>query len=50
MIQTKVRSLTKKTSYQVDYPDIRNFKFSRKWVDGFMTRHKLSNRRRTTIA
>ena len=50
MIQTKARSLAKKTSYQVDYPDIRNFKFSRKWVDGFMTRHKLSNRRRTTIA
>jgi len=50
MIQTKARSLAKKTSYQVDYPDIRNFKFSRKWVDGFMTRYKLSNRRRTTIA
>ena len=28
MIQTKARSLAKKTSYQVDYPDIRNFKFS----------------------
>ena len=49
MIQAKARSLAKKISYQVNYPNIRNFKFSRKWVDGFMTRHKLFNRRRTTI-
>ena len=25
-------------------------KFSQKWVDGFMTRHNLVNRRKTTVA
>src|SRR5215216_1536089 len=50
MIQIKARSLAKKISYQLEYPDVRNAKFSRKWVDGFMSRHNLSNRRKTTIA
>jgi transposase-like protein len=48
MIQVKAQSLAK--SYQSEYPQIRNGKFSRKWVDGFMSRHNLSNRRKTTIA
>ena len=50
MIQVKARSLAKKTSYQAEYPSISYAKFSSKWVDGFMSRHKLSNRRKTTIA
>lgn len=50
MIQVKALSLSKKTSYRLEYPGITNAKFSRKWVDGFMSRHNLSNRRKTTIA
>ena len=50
MIQVKARSLAKKISYQAEYPSISYAKFSSKWVDGFMSRHKLSNRRKTTIA
>lgn len=50
MIQTKARSLAKKLLYQAEYPGIENARFSQKWVDGFMSRHKLVNRRRTTVA
>src|SRR5436190_20706086 len=50
MIQAKARSLAKKTLYQVEYSRVENAKFSRKWVDGFMSRHKLVNRRKTTVA
>jgi hypothetical protein len=50
MIQVKARTLAKKTSYQSEYPEVKNAKFSRKWVDGFMSRHNLSNRRKTTVA
>ena len=50
MIQAKARSLAKKQIYQTEYPDIKDAKFSQKWVDGFMTRHKLVNRRKTTIS
>ena len=50
MIQAKARSLAKKTVYQRVYPDIKEAKFSQKWVDGFMSRHNLVNRRKTTIA
>src|SRR4051812_21247549 len=50
MIQVKARSLAKKTSHQERYSDIKDAKFSQKWVDGFMSRHNLVNRRRTTVA
>ena len=50
MVQAKARLLSKKESYQANYPDIKNAKFSQKWVDGFMSRHKLVNRRKTTVA
>jgi len=50
MIQVKARSLAKKTSYQSEYPDVKNAKFSRKWVDGFMSQHNLSIRRKITVA
>ena len=49
LIQAKARSLSKKTSYQLEYPSVRNAKFSRKWVDGFISRHNLSHRRKTTV-
>ena len=50
MVQAKARLLSKKESYQANYPDIKNAKFSQKWVDGFMSCHKLVNRRKTTVA
>ncbi|GBB93285.1 hypothetical protein RclHR1_21420002 [Rhizophagus clarus] len=50
MVQAKTRLLAKKESYQANYPDIKNAKFSQKWIDGFMSRHKLINRRKTTVA
>ena len=31
------------------YMNINAAKFSQKWVDGFMTRHNLMNRRKTTV-
>src|SRR5215475_441160 len=50
MIQAKARSFANKTRYQEMYPKINEGKFSQKWVDGFMTRHNLVNRRKTTVA
>ncbi|GES99374.1 pogo transposable element with KRAB domain [Rhizophagus clarus] len=50
MIQAKACFLSKKQVYQEIYPDIKNAKFSQKWVDGFMSRHNLVNRRKTTIS
>ena len=50
MIQAKARSFSKKVKYQEMYPHINEGKFSQKWVDGFMTRHNLVNRRKTTVA
>ncbi|GBC24993.1 pogo transposable element with KRAB domain [Rhizophagus irregularis DAOM 181602=DAOM 197198] len=50
MIQAKARSLSKKQVYQEEYPDIKNVKLSQKWVDGFMSRHNLVNRKKTTIS
>ena len=32
------------------YPTIQDFKFSNKWLNGFIGRYNLSNRRRTTIS
>lgn len=49
MIQAKARSLAKKSVYQEEYPDIKEARFSQKWVDGFMSRHNLVNRRKTTV-
>src|SRR4051812_37755659 len=50
MIQAKARTLAKKPVYETVYPDIKEAKFSQKWVDGFMARHNLVNRRKTTVA
>ena len=50
MIQAKARSLAKKQVYEAEYRGIKNARFSQKWVDGFMTRHNLANRRKTTIS
>ncbi|HJY15922.1 MAG TPA: transposase [Nitrososphaeraceae archaeon] len=50
MIGTKARSLASKQEYRTLYPDIHNCKFTHKWIDGFMSRHLLVNRRHTTVA
>ena len=50
MIQAKTRLLAKKIIYQEEYPDIKDARFSQKWVDGFMSRYNLVNRKRTTIS
>ena len=50
MVQIKARSLAKKTVYQLEYLDIKDAKFSQKWVDSFMSCHNLVNRRKITVA
>lgn len=50
MISAKARSMARKNEYRTLYPDIHNCKFTQKWVDGFMSRNSLANRRRTTVA
>ena len=50
IIQAKARSLARNPIYQTEYPDIKDAKFSQKWVDGFMICHNLVNRRKTTLA
>ncbi|GBC07964.1 hypothetical protein RclHR1_07810006 [Rhizophagus clarus] len=49
MIQVKAQTLTQQHQWQVMYSGIRSFAFSNKWLDGFMNRNRLSNRRHTTI-
>lgn len=46
----KAIELSKTNEYQTKYPNINSFKFSRKWLDCFMVRYNLSNRRRTTVS
>jgi len=50
IVQIKACSLAKKTVYQLEYSDIKDAKFSQKWVDGFMSCHNLVNKRKTTVA
>uniref|UniRef100_U9SUI3 HTH CENPB-type domain-containing protein n=1 Tax=Rhizophagus irregularis (strain DAOM 181602 / DAOM 197198 / MUCL 43194) TaxID=747089 RepID=U9SUI3_RHIID len=50
MIQAKAQFLAKKVSYQAEYPGIENARFSQKWVNSFMSRHKLVNKRKMTVA
>jgi len=50
MIQIKSRALAKTPRYIEIYPNAQDFKWSNKWVNSFMKRHNLSNRRRTTVA
>ena len=50
MIQMKGKALAQQRQWQVTCPGIGSFAFSNKWLDGFMSRNKFSNRHRTTIA
>jgi hypothetical protein len=49
LIITKVYSLVQNTDFK-NLPNIQEFKFSNSWLDGFLDRYNLSNRRCTTIA
>jgi transposase len=50
MIQVKAKAFAREQEWQTIYPDIQDFTFSHKWLDGWMVRNNLSNRRRTTVA
>uniref|UniRef100_U9UVR8 Uncharacterized protein n=1 Tax=Rhizophagus irregularis (strain DAOM 181602 / DAOM 197198 / MUCL 43194) TaxID=747089 RepID=U9UVR8_RHIID len=50
MIQAKARPLAKRPVYETLYPSIKEGKFSRKWVDDFISRHNLVDRRKITVA
>ncbi|PKC00689.1 hypothetical protein RhiirA5_382273 [Rhizophagus irregularis] len=50
LITNKAISLSKSPESLANNPDIIGFKFSNKWLDGFLGRYDLSERRRTTVA
>jgi len=50
MVVKKAKKLAKTDEMKQFYPTIQDFKFSNKWLDGFIGRHNLSNRKRTTIS
>jgi DDE superfamily endonuclease/Tc5 transposase DNA-binding domain/Brinker DNA-binding domain len=50
MVRSKAKYLALKSQFVILYSSINECKWSDKWLDGFMYRHNLSNRRRTTIA
>jgi transposase-like protein len=49
-ITSKAISLSKSPEFLINNPGIVGFKFSSQWLDGFLGRYDLSNRRRTTVA
>jgi hypothetical protein len=50
IITNKAISLSKSPEFLANNPGIAGFKFSPKWLDGFLGRYDLSERRRTTVA
>ena len=50
MVTKKAKKLAETDEIKQLYPAIQDFKFSNKWLDGFIGRFNLSNRRRTTIS
>ncbi|CAB4430269.1 unnamed protein product [Rhizophagus irregularis] len=50
LITNKAISLSKSPESLANNPDIVGFKFSNKWLDGFLGRYDLSERCRTTVA
>lgn len=49
MVQIKVTTLAKSQKYISQYPNIGQFRWSSKWLSGFLRRYNFSNRRRTTV-
>jgi len=50
MVTKKTIDLSKNKKFLKNHPDVIKFKFSSRWLDGFLSRHNLSNRCRTTVA
>ncbi|CAG8539519.1 11197_t:CDS:2 [Racocetra persica] len=50
MVIQKAKSFAQQPRFQILYPNINQFGFSRKCLDAFMSHYDLSNRRRTNIA
>ena len=50
MIQTKAKALAQQCEWRDKCPDVQEFAFSNKWLDGLMNRNNLSNRCYMTIA
>ncbi|CAG8823114.1 2286_t:CDS:2, partial [Dentiscutata erythropus] len=50
LLKTKAQQLARQLHFISIYPNINEYKWSDKWLDGFMHRHKLSNHCRTTVA
>lgn len=50
LITRKAISLSKDQEFLRNNPGIAGFKFSSKWLDGFLGRYDLSQRRKTTVA
>ena len=50
MVVTRAKALVKTKEIKDSYPNINNFRFSSGWLNGFLFRNDLSNRRRTTIS
>jgi hypothetical protein len=49
LITVKAYLLAQNVDFQ-NLPNIQAFKFSNRWLDGFLNRYNLSNRRHTTVA
>ncbi|CAG8556050.1 17754_t:CDS:2, partial [Racocetra persica] len=49
MIQVKVAALVKFPQYTIQYPNIDKFKWSSKWLEGFLHYYNFSNHCRTTV-
>ena len=49
MITSKAISLSKTQEFLADHSDVITFKFSNKWLDGFLTRYDLCDRHKITV-
>jgi hypothetical protein len=50
LITRKAISLSKNREFLANNPGVAGFKFSSKWLDGFLGRYDLTERRKTTVA
>ncbi|UZO04490.1 uncharacterized protein OCT59_024874 [Rhizophagus irregularis] len=50
MITKKAITLSRNQDFLANNPNITSFKFSNKWLSGFLGRYNLSERHRTTVA
>src|SRR6266511_3440623 len=50
MVVKKAKKFVETSEMKQIYITTNNFKFSNKWLDGFISRHNLSNRRRATVS